>query len=67
MAEEKYVEVCPSCGSSDIKTDFNNPAKVRLGAPLTKVCRSCGYSACIFPEVLESGLEDYRKMLKEKS
>lgn len=63
---EKYIKICPKCGSIDIKEELDNPAKVRLGAPLDCICRSCGFKAKIFPEVKEDEIEDFRKKLKKK-
>lgn len=65
--EKKHVKICPKCGSTDIRTDFNNPAKISYGAPLDYKCLDCGFSSKIFPEVLEEEIINFKKKLKEES
>ncbi|MBW2973989.1 hypothetical protein KY346_06400 [Candidatus Woesearchaeota archaeon] len=62
---QKYIKICPKCGSIDIKEELDNPAKVRFGAPLDFICQACGFKAKIFPEVKEEEIEDFRKKLKK--
>jgi len=60
-----YIKICPKCGSIDVKEELDNPAKVRLGAPLDLICLSCGFKAKIFPEIKEEEIEEFRKKLKK--
>ena len=64
--EEKYVSICPVCGSLDIRADNSSPGFVGYGAPLRSICCSCGYSAYVFPEVPESKIEEFRKNVKKE-
>ena len=62
---ERYVRVCPRCGG-----------KLRVYCPtiLSKIgwfpteyeCEECGYRGKYFVEVLESEVEEHRKMLRKK-
>lgn len=61
-----YIKICPKCGSIDVKEDLNNPAKVRLGAPLDIICQSCGFKAKIFPEIKEEEIAEFRKNLNSE-
>lgn len=63
--EEKYVSICPVCGSLDIRADKSSLG-VGYGAPLRSVRCSCGYSAYVFPEVPESKIEEFRKNVKKE-
>ncbi len=51
---EKYISICPKCGSSDVINDFSNPGAVATGLfNNTKKCNHCG-NVGMFPEVSES-------------
>lgn len=63
--KKKFIRVCPKCGSIDVETEKDNAAKVRFGAPLNYVCKSCGFKNTVFPEVEEDKIEAYRKEIKE--
>ena len=62
----KYIKICPKCGSIDIKEELDNPAKVRLGAPLDLICQSCGFKAKIFPEIKEDEIKEFRNNIDSK-
>ena len=58
MPKEKYVTVCPKCGSRDV-TFEKQAAYVYTGlSNQFKQCNNCGYHGMIFPEVPVSGVEE---------
>lgn len=59
--KEKYVKICPKCGSIDVQTDFSNPADWALGITPRYKCNSCNHESTIFPEVLVDEIENYKK------
>ncbi len=59
------ILVCPKCGSTDIRIEFENAAKVRLGAPLDRICNSCGYKSTFFLSVDREDVEKIRKEIKK--
>ncbi len=63
--KKNFVKVCPKCGSSDVKTEMDNAAKVNYGAPLNCICESCGFRNVVFPEVAEDNLEEFRRQIKK--
>lgn len=63
MTKEKYVKICPKCGSTDVQVDFSN-ASFAIGSPVSHNCNSCGTVGMVFPEVEESKVEEFRKKLK---
>ncbi|MBD3304637.1 signal recognition particle-docking protein FtsY [Candidatus Woesearchaeota archaeon] len=67
VKEEKKqcVKICPKCGSIDVEIEKDNAAKVRYGAPLNCVCKSCGFRSAVFPEVEERKIEEFRKGIKK--
>ncbi len=55
--EEKYIKICPTCGSPDIEADFSNAAAVADGFFYSKRCNNCGYNGGFFPEIPVSQLK----------
>ena len=53
MPKEKYVRVCPKCGSTNVHADLSKDM-IAWGGSTRMVCDDCGYSAMLFPEVLKS-------------
>jgi len=63
--EEKYVMMCPKCGSTSFKTDFAYPIEWEYeGARANYICNSCGYTAEIFLEVIESEVQKIREKIR---
>ncbi len=62
--KEKYVTVCPKCGSSDVLPE-QDPAYAGLGFPQFKQCNHCGHHGMIFPEVSASQVPKNPKSAKE--
>ena len=63
MAKEKYVKICPKCGSTKI-TSYE-PKLLSVGADLGWYCKDCNYRG-LFPEIEKSEIEEFRKELKKK-
>lgn len=63
--KKNFVKVCPKCGSSDVKTEMDNAAKVNYGVPLNSICEACGFRNVVFPEVAEDNIEEFRKQIKK--
>jgi len=55
---EKYVKVCPQCGSKDVKFEAT-------GAGSFNICKKCGFRMNNFPEIKESDLENFKKKIKK--
>ncbi|MBW1838884.1 MAG: hypothetical protein JRI49_03030 [Deltaproteobacteria bacterium] len=52
--KERYVAVCPKCGSDDVKME-TNPAYATSGLNMQfKQCMNCGHHGQFFPEVPKS-------------
>lgn len=61
--KERYVMVCPKCGSTDIKAE-TNPAYAITGLVLNfKQCMNCGHHGQFFPEELRA---EVRKVPKKR-
>ncbi len=62
MKKERYVKICPKCGSTDIITStgryFIGGAEVYRDN-----CKDCGYEGVI-PEIKKSEIEKFKKELK---
>lgn len=57
---EKYLKICPNCGSMNIKMP---PAGMDIKMTIKDYCEDC-QNMGIFPEIEESGIEEFRKKLK---
>ncbi len=59
----KYVIACPKCNSTDVQTDFSNPAMIQSGMFVnSRVCNNCGYKSDFFPEVEETHMHIIKKV-----
>ncbi|MBI2652675.1 hypothetical protein HYX00_04380 [Candidatus Woesearchaeota archaeon] len=63
--KEKYVKICPRCGSINIGTDFSNPVVWAYGASPKYKCMKCGYMGALFPEVPESKIKYYKSRIEK--
>ncbi len=59
MEKEKFVRICPKCGSIDITR-----LVFRILGPL--ICKNCDYKNPIFPEIEINKIELFRKELKNE-
>ena len=67
MKKEKYLRICPICGSTDTSYDLStHAAATRFSTSIYK-CNECGYSAQAFPEMDEKTIKEFRKELKKKT
>ncbi len=63
--KERYVMVCPKCGSTDIKAE-TNPAYAITGLVLNfKQCCNCGHHGQFFPEELRTEVRKSPKKPKD--
>jgi len=51
---QKYVRICPKCGSAKV---MGNVLNMAIGVPNFYKCAECGYSGQIFPEVEVKGVK----------
>lgn len=65
--KEKFVKICPKCGSKDVQTDYSNAAVWAYGAPTSNKCDNCSHVAKVFPEVAESELKDFKPQKVDKT
>ena len=63
--KEKYVKVCPRCGSTDVHTDFSNPVVWAYGTPVKYQCKSCGLVSSIFPELAGKEKIQFQKKTRQ--
>lgn len=63
--KERYVKICPKCGSIDVDTDYSNPAVWAYGTTMKYKCSSCSYSNTLFPEVYKENIANYQKNLRK--
>ena len=63
LKKEELVKICPKCGSTNVSTEFSNPANVAYGNALNYFCNKCDYVAKIFPEVKTKDINKFRKNL----
>lgn len=65
--KEKYVRICPNCGSLDIEIlNVTKQFTFALGIPTQYKCKKCGFSSHVFPEVSIKDLEKLNKKLKNR-
>lgn len=51
--KEKWVKVCPKCGSKDITIVSLKSKFIVFGIPTQYRCNKCGYLSFIIPEIIE--------------
>ena len=61
---ERYVQLCPQCGSKEVHIDFSNPAVWSYGTAVNYVCIKCGHRGRVFPEVRKSKVNEYKKNVR---
>lgn len=59
--KEKYLKICPKCGSINIKIP---PAGMDIKMTVKDYCEDC-QNIGNFPEVKESEIENFRKKLRK--
>ncbi|MBR9691529.1 hypothetical protein GOV06_01980 [Candidatus Woesearchaeota archaeon] len=59
--KEKYVKICPQCGSTNIKIP---PAGMDIKMTQQDYCTDCGFWG-MFPEVKESKIKEFKKQIKK--
>lgn len=64
--QERYVMICPKCGSPDVYLDKSNPLQPAMGLPAMYVCNKCRYKGYNFPEVKLSELKGFEEELTGK-
>jgi len=58
--EEKYVQVCPKCGSVKIRHGFSQAAGAVFGVPDIE-CLNCGHTSKVFPKIPVSKVKEPKK------
>ena len=53
-AKENFVSVCPECNSTNISMDHSNALVGAMGLPADFICKDCGFTSKVFPEMEES-------------
>jgi len=66
MKEEERVQVCPNCGSTNVRPDLSKEM-IAWGGSTRMACRDCDHSGLVFPEIPESQVKEYAKTRKVKS
>lgn len=71
MDEEKYVKICPKCGSLDISFDSLSLGQFDMrNGSFEEYCLDCNYGKyeynAIFPQIKFDEIEIFRKKLKTK-
>ena len=66
--KEKYLRICPKCGSANVTLDSSNIGGWALGtfSSVKYICKKCGFINIVFPEIEIGNVEDFRKKLKRK-
>ncbi|MFH1802309.1 MAG: hypothetical protein ABH864_02545 [archaeon] len=57
MKNKNHIQICPQCGSPDIKTDFSNHAAVVRGFFNVMKCNHCSHEGTFFPTVEKNKLK----------
>lgn len=64
--QEDFVMVCPKCKSPNVDADKSNPLSPSMGLPRMYICKRCGHTGNIFPEVALSEITKLEKSIIEK-
>ncbi|MBI2451546.1 hypothetical protein HYV50_00540 [Candidatus Pacearchaeota archaeon] len=63
IRKDKYVIMCPKCNSTDVQTDFSNPAMVESGMFInSRVCNNCGYRGDFFPKAVKDRIPKLKNL-----
>ncbi len=63
--KEKYLKICPKCKSIDIVPDKSTLQQMGV-LPQNYICKKCGHSGFVFPEVAISELKDFKDEVDKK-
>ena len=65
--EEKYLRICPKCGSANVTLDSSNIGGWALGtfSSVKYICKKCGFNNVVYPEIEFDKVEDFRKKIKK--
>jgi len=61
MTKEKFIKICPKCGSIDITIP---PAGMDFGMAISDYCSDCKNRG-IFPEIEISKIKNFKKNLQK--
>ncbi len=61
---ERYITVCPYCGSADVSSDMSIKSIGQGSLFNEKKCNDCGFSGEIFPEMT---ISEAKKVFPEKN
>ena len=65
VKKEKWVTICPKCGSTDVSPE-SNPAYIDSGLSTSyKQCENCGHHGLVFPKVPKSKVPKKTKPLSK--
>jgi hypothetical protein len=64
--KERYVRICPKCGSIDVHTDFSNPVVWASGTTIKYQCNSCKNMGIFFPEISIKKIKEYQQKIQKK-
>ncbi|MBU0976931.1 MAG: hypothetical protein KKD18_00775, partial [Nanoarchaeota archaeon] len=67
MKNKSRIQICPQCGSPDIKTDFSNAAAITRGFLNVMKCNHCGHEGTFFPTIEISKLKKPLDVKKVKN
>ncbi|HLC31618.1 MAG TPA: TFIIB-type zinc ribbon-containing protein [Candidatus Nanoarchaeia archaeon] len=54
--KQKSIQICPSCKSTDIETDFS-AAGIFMGLLQRRKCKNCGYEGSFFPIITKEKIK----------
>ena len=66
MDKEKYFNVCPNCGSTNVHPDLSKDM-IAWGGSTRMSCGNCNFSSIVFPEVTKAGLKEFKEKIKQRS
>jgi len=58
--QEEYIKFCPTCNSTNVYADAG------VGAGSMYICKNCGYSSKVFPEIESTKIKYLRPVPLEK-
>lgn len=63
--KEKYLKICPKCKSIDIGPDKSTLQQIGV-LPQNYICKKCGYSGFVFPEIAISKLKEFKEEIDKE-